>query len=126
MNYECVLYENSYIHTYNKMNARTKKYRNAKIEKIININNDMIYENKNPGKRILFFNKKINGVVINEPYLNIYFTSITSVKRYWKEHRDIRLKFDEEYIITGFLHTSRFGDGKEIDDIELINDMILE
>jgi hypothetical protein len=125
MNYECVLYENDVIHSYNKMNARKKKYRNVKIEKIININDDMIYENKKPGRIILFFNKKINGVVINEPYLNIYFTSITSVKRYWKEHRDIRLKFDEEYIITGFLHTSRLGNDKEI-EVELIDHMILE
>jgi hypothetical protein len=125
MNYECIIYKDDYIHSYNRVNEIDKKYKNKPINKIIYINNKMFYNNKKPGRIILFFNKIVYGKIINEPYLNIYFKSMSSIKKYWKENGDIKLKFNEDYTITGFLHHSRIGNDNELDE-ELIDHMILE
>lgn len=120
VSYECVFYEGEqYTHTFNRSNQIVKKYRNNHIASIINITDDMFYENKKPTNKILFFNMfDENGEQTNTPLNDIYFTSFSSVKKYWRENYQVRLNFDVTYSLTGFLHTSR------IDDEDLITHII--
>jgi hypothetical protein len=79
--YECILYEsdNGIFNVENKL----KKYRQINEKLRIIFNDDDVYENKKPTKRLIYLRTSQSL----QPIINICFTSDASVTRYIKNNK---------------------------------------